>query len=643
MSPAPSRIPRCLWVPALAGGALRAVHLLFLALRDPLFSVPVVDAFFHSSQARAILAKGWLLPGSGAFYKGPLYSYLLAVLYAVFGESAGVAAARLLSLIAGSLSIFLVARIARSFGGDRAAWVAGICAAVYGTAIYFDVTLLLTPLVTLFLLWAADRLLTAADSPELPLAAAGALLGLVTITRANGLLVVVAAAGWAAWQARSGRWPGLPAWRAAALLLVPAVLVISPVTLRNTFLEHDPVIVSWNGGINLFMGNDPGFDQGSGNWHPDLTWTRLNEAPSRLGLPRGGDHQRFFVRQTLLRARDQPLTTLRILARKAALLFTAYEISNNRRIDGLASLSPLLRPLLAHGRWFALPLTVIGPLLAMGLWFAWRERIRGGSAVWVLAAAWAITPVLFFNTARYRLPAIFLLLPLAAAGWVQARSRGRLAGGLVTGGILGVFVLLASSLTIPSDPMLPPSDFVLLGEVATSRGHKDAAREAFRQAWEAEPHNPFAEIRHADSLLSKGEFASALEIYRAVMADQKLDTDWHHAALRSSARCLAGLGRFDESIAAYRRFLADDPDRPVTRGRPDFHLRQVPPLVSCEYRGELADVLVAAGRPEEAVAELVRVTTDCAEAEPMVRKAQKALRLLAIDEGGAASSGGGVR
>ena len=49
-------------------------------------------------------------------------------------------------------------------------------------------------------------------------------------------------------------------WRAGWMVLLPATLVIAPVTARNAVLERDPVIVSWNGGINLFMGDDPGFE-----------------------------------------------------------------------------------------------------------------------------------------------------------------------------------------------------------------------------------------------------------------------------------------------------------------------------------------------------------------------------------------------
>ncbi|MFN7966567.1 MAG: hypothetical protein U0V87_12855 [Acidobacteriota bacterium] len=85
----------------------------------------------------------------------------------------------------------------------------------------------------------------------------------------------------------------------------------------------------------------------------------------------------------------------------------------------------------------------------------------GPLACCLLALSWAIVPVLFFNTARYRLPIVLLLLPVAAAGWVQwRRSRGLAA--VVTGTI----VVLVGSVTIPVDPRLPPSDALNLADVA---------------------------------------------------------------------------------------------------------------------------------------------------------------------------------
>ena len=616
-------------VPLAVGVVLRALHFAFSALRDPLFLHPVVDSWFHAHQAQEILADGWLLAGTHAFYKGPLYSYFLALLFSFFGAGSAVVMARLVSLALGSLAVAVIATIAHRLAGDRAAWAAGLAAAFYGTAIYFDLTLLLVPIVSAGLLLAAFFGIRSleSDSPERDLALAGAILGVVCLARANGVLVVVAVAGWAAMTARSGSWREMHRLRAAALIAVPALAIIAPVTLRNAVLERDPVLISWNGGINLYMGNDPAFDQGSGNWNPDLTWMRLYHAPAELGLERGSEHQRFFFRQTLLRAAHDPVALLSVLGEKVRYLVSAYEISNNRRIDEARDRSPVIRLLMAHGRSYAFPLSLIGPLLIGGL-VVLRGRLRPQAALLlVMALAWLLAPLLFFNTARYRLSAIQLLLPLAAAGWVLflrsdlAAHRRRL---LLPASVVCVAAVVVT-LTIPASATLPPSDWLNLSDVHRRMGDDAKALEFRVRAAEAEPENPFARLQLAEFLRGKKRFAEAIEHYERLLDTRGLATDWYHAALRGRARSLAGTARFADSAEAYTRLIDADPDRPTTNGREDFHLLGVPPLETCRAYYERGTVFVNLGRKAEAAADFAAVMRECPEAEAMVRRARLAI------------------
>ena len=622
--------------PLALAALLRGAHLGFLAARDPLFRDPVVDAWFHANQASLILSKGWLLPGVGAFYKGPLYSYVLAMLFSLFGTGGGVVAARVLSVVCGCLSVLLVARIADRLAGRGAAWCAGIAAAVYGTAVYYDATLLLVPVVITLLLAAAERMVAAAESGDqgavlARLAVAGALLGLVTITRANGLLAVAAAAAWAAYEARRGRWPGVSLARAAALIAVPALVVIAPVTARNALMERDSVLVSWNGGINLFMGNDPAFDQASGNWHPDLSWMRLYDAPRGIGLTRRADHQRFFVSQTLARAVAAPARQARILAEKAQLFVCPYEIQSNRRIAPAKKRSPVLAVLMAGSGPLALPLGLFGPLIVVGLVLAGRRTVTGALPLCALAAASALTPLLFFNTARFRLPSVMLLLPAAAVGWcvVHELSLPRLRLRLAVATVLVAVLMAAGWSAYPAAPTLPPSDLQHLADVAQRRGDRDEEMELRRQAVASEPLQPMPRIRLGDRLRKAGRFDEAIEQYEAVLATPGLAADWYNAALRSVARNHLGAGRPGDAAAWYGRFLSANPDAPATGSRPDFHLRGMPPLVACEVRLELAEVYAELGERARAAAELGRVMTDCERSESLVSLAQAGLRRMA--------------
>lgn len=631
MSQAPQarRWPRCVFVPAALALGLRGIHLAFLAVRDPLFDQPVVDALFHAHQGALILKKGLTLPGSGAFYKGPLLSYVFALTEALFGYESGAVAVRVINVLLGTLVVALVARIALRLGGERAAWIAGLGAALFGTAIYYDATMLQPPWLSFFSLWAADRLLVAEErsDPFWPLFAAGLALGLLTVTRGEGLLGLFLVLVWACLRARKKVWPGLASGRAASLVLVPALLVLLPVTFRNTMLERDPVVVSWNGGINLFMGNDPAFDQGSGNWHPDLAWTRLFEAPKLLGKSRGADHQRFFLKQTWRAVTARPGQALGLLWKKATLLVTGYEISNNQRIYEARAQSPLLALLLWRAGDFCFPAALFLPLIAAGLVLAGSARLGRGAPLWLLAGAGLIVPILFFNTARYRLTGLLLLIPLSAVGWggLSKTTPHRslfLAAGVAL--LLGVLAII----TVPAAPALPPSDPINLADIALSAGKRDEAIRWRRQGVAQDPADPLPRIRLADILRDNGQPAEALTHYRVVLEQAGLAADWKLAATRSTARCYLLLKNFDQAEAWYRKYLAADPDQPWTDGRPDFHITGVPPLQACAMRIELARALAGAGRIPAALVELNQVTTDCAESEKLAGQARGLLRQL---------------
>ncbi|RPJ83595.1 MAG: tetratricopeptide repeat protein [Acidobacteria bacterium] len=587
-------------------------HLGFLAARDPLFLSPVVDSWFHVSEAQQILQLGPLLPGTGAFYKGPLYSYVLAAGLALFGTKGGLVAGYILSVALGTLSVWLIARIADRLGGPKAAWLAGLGAAAYGTAVYFDATLLLVPLVTLLLLAAADRLVAAGTSrsPQRSLRAAGLLLGLVCITRANGLLTLGVVCLWAMMVARGKRWRRVSAWRAAWLVLLPAAVAIAPVTARNTILEQDPVIVSWNGGINLFMGNDPGFDQTSGNWHPDLAWMRLDRAPNELGWRRGAGHQRFFIRQAVLSFADNPLLAVAILGHKAALLLTSYEIPNNRRMETVRGYSPVFACLTPRFSRFVFPFILVAPLIGAGLVFLDARRVREAAPLFLISATWAVTPILFFNTARYRLPSILVLLPVAAACWGSpstTRSRRRVAAAA----FVALSLITVAILTVPAHPTLPPSDEVQMGNVAVREQRWDDAVAWFKRAVETEPEDPMGRMRLGDALQQQGKHGEAIAQYSRVADNEGLAADWRNAAMRSTAQTLLKMNRFAEAERCYRRLLDSSPDKPWTNGRPDFHLRGTPPIQACHIRLEMVAALVALGRADEALAETDRVGADC--------------------------------
>ena len=75
--------PAAVWAAVLLGGALRIAHAIAIG-RSPLAERLILDHRAYDAWAQRIAAGDWL--GRGIFWVDPLYSYVLAALYALFGR-----------------------------------------------------------------------------------------------------------------------------------------------------------------------------------------------------------------------------------------------------------------------------------------------------------------------------------------------------------------------------------------------------------------------------------------------------------------------------------------------------------------------------------------------------------------------------
>ncbi|OQX88527.1 MAG: hypothetical protein B6D65_05840 [candidate division Zixibacteria bacterium 4484_93] len=112
----------------LIAAAVRLVQILQLPA-FPLTYYPTVDALFHKLWAEQILRGNFL--GDGAFFRAPFYPYFLAAIFKIFGTNLLIS--RVIQHIIGIGAVLLTYRLADRAFGKRAAFWAGIIAAVYPT------------------------------------------------------------------------------------------------------------------------------------------------------------------------------------------------------------------------------------------------------------------------------------------------------------------------------------------------------------------------------------------------------------------------------------------------------------------------------------------------------------------------------
>jgi Tfp pilus assembly protein PilF/4-amino-4-deoxy-L-arabinose transferase-like glycosyltransferase len=532
--------------------------------RSPLFDFPAMDARYHDDWARAILSGRGL--GREAFFRAPLYPYVLALIYRLTDYSKYVP--RLFQALLGAGSCVWIYAIGRRLFNRSVALAAGLAAAVYGILIYYDGELLIPTLIVFLDLALLYSLLTCSTRPGVwRFLIAGALMGLSAIARPNilffGLFVVI----WIFYHFRKShlaRRRGL--WVTG--FAIGVLLFVLPITVRNTVIGNDFVFIASQAGINFYIGNNPHSD-GATAIAPGMrgTWWGGYEDAIRLAEEAEGrelkpsEVSNHWLREGFTFMAEHPGNFIMLLARKLILFWQGYEIPNNQEIYFFGSYSPLFRLLVwRHG--IAFPFGLLAPLALVGI-FLVPHRSKGIDLLIGFVGTYMTSIILFFVCARYRVPVIGVLLLLAAAAvasmveWSRRRNWGRLAISL------GLFIPL---LIVSNVDFFRIADFerfqsyFMLGRTLERAGRPDEAVEMYRTVIRLNPRFPDAYVNLGSILGARNQFAEAIQEYRMAI---EIDPN-HWAAHNNLGNLYARMGMRDKAIPEFLIALGLMPDQAST-------------------------------------------------------------------------------
>jgi tetratricopeptide (TPR) repeat protein len=585
---------------------LLAVALLALILRLVYLAQISEAAFFHLRFGDAAAYHEWAVRiaggdwlGTDVFYQAPLYPYFLAAVYSAFGE--GAAMVRFIQAVIGTGSCVLLAAAGMSLFGPRGA-IAGVLLAVYPPAIFLDGLLEKTTLVTFFM--AALLYVLSAATLRFRALLAGGVLGLLTLTRENALVVGLPVLVWLA----AGDQPSpsdhsrTPAWRwpTAAAFLGGCAIVLLPVAARNLVVGGEFHLTTSQFGPNLYIGNHAG---ARGLYQPLIPGhgsaaderedaTRLaEEAAGRRLTPE--EVSSFWTSKAVEFIRTHPGEWLRQLARKLALTYNAVEIADTESFDVYAESSTLLRALAPLSFAVIFGAAVMGVCLTAR---AWRR-------LWFLHAitlTYTLSIVVFYVFARYRFPLVPVLMILAAGGlaaWPDTSGLQRAVALALLGLAAGVahvpleqttpdrvvhYVNIANSLltdparwdqaadyyarALEASPRSPAAHYGIGALLARMDKPKDALVH-YRAAVEGWPDNADLRIHFATALIETGDLKGALDQFHAAAALRPDDPTPHAAA----GEALSAAGNLAEALEAFERALALEPDNQAIRD----HLERV--------------------------------------------------------------------
>ena len=351
--------------------------------------------------------QGWAPgPGGGPTTLWPPgWPATLAAAFAIFGT--GLLTAKLVNVLAGVVTVYLVYRIGELSLGRTVALIGAVILAVYpnhivwSSTLFSDIYFTMWFSIAIYLLlrgsrWRGVQALVGAG-------AVGAVAGVAALTRGQGVLLLLLAAVF--WLVLCGRRDALVR---AVVAILAAAAVIVPWTVRNLVTFEAPIVIAATDGYNLRIGHSPYatgryiLPQDLWDAEPGITLKEREILFSRLGRERAVDY-----------ALSHPGEELVLALKK--LYYVAIPDSDS--IDW-ANVAPspvapswLLDSLARLGDAYYWGLLLLAALALIRLRSVTLVRLMG-----VTLALWAVFHIAFFGEPRYHIPLLPLLALLAAAG-----------------------------------------------------------------------------------------------------------------------------------------------------------------------------------------------------------------------------------
>lgn len=271
---------------------------------------------FSDASAYNTMAIG-LISGNG--YGGGISSYwppgqpfFLAAIYTVFGYSPQIAC--IFQAVISSLTCIVIYYIGKTVFGRKVGVIAGLIAAIYPTFIIFcgdlrseTLFIFLSGLSVLFLLRTPD------DFSAKSISIAGVSFGLAMLVRPAimGLAPLVCI-----WIVLSSKDRKKNLMRSIAFCIV-LMAVIPPWAIRNYNVHNQFVLVSTNGGVNLWLGNNADATGMACNYlkNETMLWTIWNTSDDEV------EREKLFYEKGFAFIRDSPIDVLRLDIKKFSYLW----------------------------------------------------------------------------------------------------------------------------------------------------------------------------------------------------------------------------------------------------------------------------------------------------------------------------------
>jgi len=538
----------------------------------------VVDSWaYHRWALEIVNGDFW---GSEVFFLRPIYPYLLALLYKLFGPK--VLIVQVFQALLATASSFLLYRCTEKIFNRSAAFVAGIGFALCGVLTFYTGALLYVE-ITIFFSLLTLYLFTATRFP-LPtyrLVFAGISFGLLVICRPELLLLAPLLLIYL--------WQNKTSLKGVALFSLISLLTIGIVPLRNFAVARDPVFFTAHSGINFYYGNNPSAD---GTW----------QSPPELSTGLGFSHERlkkvakvvegkeltwsrassYWTKKGVNYILTHPLKWLQLLLRKFLLFGSNYEIPNNYYPETVRPFSRVLKiAFINYG--------VVAALGIIGMFFA--RRNRRALPVYLFVLGYLGSALIFYVLSRLRAPVIPFLLMFTGSAVTEIyqllRHAPKRRVGIVSLGIAALIYFATNLIPVNRNPYSAQA-WTQLGNIYLERHRTSSAIEALNRALQFDQDNAAARYSLILAYASVRRVPEAEREFFTLTQNNPDALELHHLA---AARIAIATRDFSRAIEHYHAALEHDPNNPETLYLLGMVFISINKLDSAEFYLERATLL----------------------------------------------------
>ena len=410
-----------------------AVRLIYVwdVWHSPLSAALLGDGREYDAWAQRIVAGQWL--GSDVFYQAPLYPYLLAVVFRIFGHDLFVV--RVLQATSSAAACVLLARTGCCLFDRRVGIAAGTLMALYAPSLFFDGLIQKSSLDFFLMTVVLYALAEWSVRPRARMAAlSGVALGLLAMTRENARVLIPVLAGWLLIRREA---------RAAVVFVLALLAVLLPVGFRNYAVGGEFLISTSQAGPNFYIGNHSGAsglyesllpERGSVKYERDDATRLAQEAMGRPLSP--SEVSNYWVTRAVDDIRASPRAWAALIGKKLMLSINAAEAPDTESLPAYEEYSLMLRSV----AWIN-----FGVLLVFAVFGMWLERARWRQLAVLYAVILSLlgSVIAFFVVARYRFPlapplALFAAVPMVRAFSLSWSRRTDWLPGVVLAGLAAV-------------------------------------------------------------------------------------------------------------------------------------------------------------------------------------------------------------